>query len=57
MKRLLEFLLNGCFHEWKIYKTKDVYDRNDGQLTEYPIGEKIILRCEKCGELKTYKTY
>lgn len=57
MKRLLEFLLTGCFHEWEIYKTNPVYDSYDGQLTEYPIGEKITLRCKKCGEMKTFKTY
>lgn len=26
MKRLFEFLMSGCFHEWEICETKLLYD-------------------------------
>jgi hypothetical protein len=62
MKKLLEFLLTGCFHEWEIEDKKKVFDFEvtpEDILTgkHFPIGSKYTLRCKKCGELKTYTDY
>lgn len=49
MKRLIEFLLSGCFHKWEILAKTQFSWKNDwseGQGTRY------TLRCEKCGEIK-----
>ncbi len=55
MKKLLEFLLTGCFHEWEIISKTPVYW--EGDLEKLPIGHKYTLRCKKCGEMKTYEDY
>jgi hypothetical protein len=58
MKKLLEFLLTGCFHEWEIISKSPVYYGYKGTPEkELPIGVKYTLRCKKCGELKTYHDY
>lgn len=54
MKRLFEFLIDGCFHEWECVKTVYVYDK---ETDSYPIGNKYVLKCKKCGKMKTFKTY
>ena len=61
MKKLLEFLLTGCFHEWEIESKKivEVGVKPEDILTgkHFPIGLKYTLRCKKCGEMKTYHDY
>ena len=62
MKKLLEFLLTGCFHEWEIESKKKIVEvgvKPEDILTEkrFPIGLKYTLRCKKCGEMKTYHDY
>jgi hypothetical protein len=61
MKKLLEFLLPICFHEWEIeekirmFRPEFIkYEVNGKQL---PIGHKYTLLCKKCGEMKTYHDY
>ena len=55
MKKLLEFLLTGCFHEWEfISKTPVCWEGDPEKLT---IGYRYTLRCKKCGEMKSYKDY
>ena len=61
MKKLLEFLLTGCFHDWEI-KDKTIVYRPEGIKYEVngeklPSGQKYTLRCKKCGEMKTYHDY
>ena len=51
MIRLLQFLVHGCFHEWEIIKEKTTdYDLflSSGTATKY------ILKCKKCGAMKTF---
>jgi hypothetical protein len=60
MKKLLEFLLTGCFHEWEIEKRSIIYDpsrKYELYGKQVPCGEKYTLRCKKCGEMKTYHDY
>ena len=59
MKKLLEFLLPICFHEWEIENKCEVYPGFDweGKPEKLPMGIKYTLRCKKCGELKTYTDY
>jgi hypothetical protein len=52
MKRIIEFLLHGCFHKWVIHEERTVLDDDD-----VIIGKKFIMRCEKCGDMKFFKGY
>jgi len=51
MIRLIKFLFSGCFHQWEaidqVQKKYD-YDWCGGTATNY------ILRCKKCGAMKTF---
>jgi hypothetical protein len=61
MKKLLEFLIGGCFHEWEIEQKMTMFRSNSINLgvdgKQLPVGNKYTLRCKKCGELKTYHDY
>jgi len=64
MKRLLEFLWSGCWHEWETESICKILDSSKGVTLEdvatgkfLPIGRKYVLRCKKCGELKTFLDY
>lgn len=63
MKRLLEFLLPVCFHEWEVeHKSRvigpDLFGFSwEGKPEQLPIGHKYTLRCKKCGHMKTYCDY
>lgn len=49
MKRLIGFLLSGCFHKWKIINQRIVdYE------TEFSSGscDRYTLQCEHCGNIK-----
>lgn len=52
MKKLLEFLLYGCFHKWEVHDTKVLVDQKSS-----PIGKLYILRCTRCGEIKNKKIW
>ena len=62
MKKLLEFLWSGCWHEWQTESITKVFsnaDKTEDILSgkEIPIGKKYVLRCKKCGELKSFHDY
>ena len=65
MKRLLEFLFSGCFHEWEVYETKSLYNGDSAtnkvlllrKEQPIPCGTMYVLRCKKCGNMKKYSTY
>ena len=55
MKKLIQFLFSGCWHEWETIDNKLCYN-----LTTYASGntnrsEYVVytLRCKKCGEIKS----
>lgn len=52
MKRLIEFLLTGCWHEWEIIREY----RLDwsGDFGDSGTCSRFVLRCKKCGNLKKY---
>ena len=52
MKRLIEFLLTGCWHEWEIIREAKLNWSND--FGEHGTGTRYVMRCNKCGNLKTY---
>jgi len=54
MKRLIEFLFSGCWHEWEIIREANVDWSDD--FGSYGTYRKYDLRCIKCGNLKTYKS-
>jgi hypothetical protein len=49
MKRLIEFLLSGCFHRWETIDKGSFSWKSD--ISEGS-GTRYTLRCEKCGEIK-----
>ena len=63
MKKLLEFLLPICFHEWEIECKQKIIQPDlfgfdwEGKPEKLPIGLKYTLRCKKCGEMKTHHDY
>ena len=47
--------LGFCKHKWKILKKSDVYVADIYGLYEnLPTYTRLILKCTKCGKLKTY---
>jgi hypothetical protein len=51
MKKLIEFLLNGCWHKWETIETLPVtYDGT-------PIGRAMMCKCTKCGMPKRFNLY
>jgi hypothetical protein len=52
MKRLIEFLLTGCWHNWEIIKEEELIWSND--LGEHGTGSRFTLQCKKCGNLKKF---
>ena len=47
MKKLIQFLLSGCWHEWEIIKERDLVDERGAV-----IGVAYNLKCKKCGDMK-----
>jgi hypothetical protein len=43
-------LFSKCQHHWTIIKTVKIFESAGDKL---PIGVQIILRCDKCGDIKT----
>lgn len=53
MKKLLRFLWTGSWHDhyWEVYKETTMVDKDDVR-----IGDKFVLQCKHCGEMKLFKT-
>lgn len=47
---IIAMMEEKCRHQYKIIKEMDVYDGG-----ELPVQTKYVLRCEKCGKIKTKK--
>lgn len=54
MRRLLEFLIDGCWHHWKAMNRVRVYEKTDSEL---PIGYKYIYQCAKCNKIKSIEDF
>jgi hypothetical protein len=52
MRRLLQFLWSGCWHEWVIIKEKTL--EWEGEFGGTGICSRYILQCKKCGDLRKY---
>lgn len=59
MKKLLEFLFSGCWHQWEVYKEVGVIDKNvlvvENQVP-VPLYRQYTLRCKHCGEMKIWNS-
>ena len=57
MKKLIEFLFSGCWHEWEtIYSLEDERTKPYLDVLEEKSYTKVsILKCKKCGRLSTHK--
>ncbi len=51
MKKLIEFLWNGCWHKWETTETVKV--TYDGTF----IGRAVMCKCTKCGMPKRFNLY
>jgi len=64
MKRLFAFLISGYWnepkrheHKWETVGIHNVYSGGKSVGEELPIGQKYILRCKTCGDIKSVKSY
>jgi hypothetical protein len=48
----LYLIFRPCRHRWKIVNYQKTYETAGDKL---PVEQKIILQCEKCGDIKTRK--
>lgn len=46
----LKKLLGLCEHKWKIIHNINIFENASDEI---PCGTKIVLQCEKCGDIKT----
>ena len=46
---LIQFIIFGHIHKYKLFSVIDVYANGFGR----PVKHKIISRCEVCGKIKT----
>lgn len=62
MKKLFEFLISGCWHQWHIIDEKYIIDMDkyDTEIIResdaVPWDKKYVLQCKKCGNLKEWRT-
>lgn len=54
MLRLINFLIDGCFHRWKTNDERNLICSKTFKM----LGKRIYLQCEKCGcvKIKDLKT-
>jgi hypothetical protein len=52
MKKLIEFLISGCWHQWEEFERNGVADEK-GTI----IGYASFCRCAKCGTPKRFNLY
>jgi hypothetical protein len=55
MKKLIEFLFSGCWHEWETIDTQ-LWENILTFASDCKIKEQYrvyTLRCKKCGEIKS----
>jgi translation initiation factor 2 beta subunit (eIF-2beta)/eIF-5 len=55
MKRLIEFLIEGCFHKWEVENDIKIWEGHD--TTKLPTEARYVLQCKKCGKIKTVKIF
>lgn len=52
MLSLLQLLIYGHLHKWKVLDRRDFYDRRDeAKPNKMPIGAVYIQQCEHCGKV------
>lgn len=52
--KLLRKILGLCDHQWVIIKEVRVFE---SEHDDRPIGDKYILQCSHCGNIKTTATF
>ena len=55
MFKLIDLLLHGCWHKWKVIKECAVWEADKN--ADKPMGYQYILQCEKCGRIHHHNTY
>lgn len=56
MRKLWEFLWDGCWHRWLPKERVSVYNSNNTDKS-LPSGNKYVYQCCKCFKIKFYKDY
>lgn len=54
MRKLWEFLWDGCWHRWEAKEKVTMYREAGDKL---PLGTKYIYQCSKCFKIKSIKDY
>jgi hypothetical protein len=60
MKRLIEFLIEGCFHKWEVVSKYEYSSNWEGTGTSVgqsrsKEGVLYVLRCSRCGKMKNFR--
>ena len=57
MKKLIEFMFSGCWHEWETIDEQKCWQKltYDSGHTKKWVIMVYTLRCKKCGEIKSTK--
>lgn len=58
MIRIIQFLIFGHLHKWTVLKSVpyDTWAEEVGVGKKLASGTQYVLRCEKCGEMKTFES-
>ncbi len=54
MKKLIEFIVSGCWHKWTKHSEAKVWGEESNKR---PVGYAYICVCERCGEPKRFNLY
>ena len=55
MFKLIDFIIYGCWHQWKIIHNVTV--RESEREKALPVGYAYICQCTKCGQPKRFNMY
>lgn len=54
MLRLIQFLIEGCWHKFEAKERISMYASSNSQMS---CGSKYVYQCTKCFKIKTVKDY
>lgn len=54
MRKLIAFLLDGCWHKYVPQSRVQIFDPRHRDI---PIGVKYVYQCSKCFKIKTRKDF
>ena len=55
MIKLFQFLVSGCWHNWKFMREVTLLEWCDYNKKDVPTGTKRVYVCIRCGRTKTHR--